>query len=101
MREYRIKFTPEAAQCISRLHPDNKRIVRNALDELRREPYAGDDLQDELAEFKSFKPGRFRIIYKVDTDLGLIKVFYAGHRRDVYDQFRLLLTQQTQKLGTI
>jgi mRNA-degrading endonuclease RelE of RelBE toxin-antitoxin system len=92
MKEYRVRFTPEAAQCISRLHPDNKRIIRDALDELKHEPYAGDDLQDELAEFKSFKPRRFRIIYSVDDDNRVIHVFYVGHRRDVYDQFRLLLT---------
>jgi mRNA-degrading endonuclease RelE of RelBE toxin-antitoxin system len=92
MKEYRVRFTPEAAQCISRLHPDNKRIIRDALDELKHEHYAGDDLQDELAEFKSFKPRRFRVIYSVDDDNRVIHVFYVGHRRDVYDQFRLLLT---------
>jgi len=92
-KEYLVRFTPEAAHFISRLHPDNKRIIRNALEDLRRAPYAGDDLQDELAEFKSFKPGKFRIIYTVDDDHRFIQVFYVGHRRDVYDQFRLLLAK--------
>jgi mRNA interferase RelE/StbE len=92
MKEFRVRFIPEAAQCISRLHPDNKRIIRDALEELRHEPYAGDDLQDELVEFKSFKPRKFRIIYSVDDGNRVIHVFYVGHRRDVYDQFRLLLT---------
>ena len=92
-KEYRVRFTPEAVQCITRLHPDHKKIIRNALDDLRRAPYAGDDLQDELVEFKSFKPGKFRIIYTVDDDHRFIQVFYVGHRRDVYDQFRLLLTR--------
>lgn len=93
MTEYRVRFTPEASLSISRLHPDNKRIIRDALDDLRHEPYAGDDLQDELAEFKSFKPKRFRIIYTIDDDNRTVHVFYVGHRRDVYDQFRLLLTK--------
>lgn len=93
MKGYRLRFTPEAAQCISRLHPDNKRIIRDALDKLRHAPYAGDDLQDELAAFKSFKPGRFRILYSVDDDDRVINVFYVGHRRDVYDQFRHLLSK--------
>jgi mRNA-degrading endonuclease RelE of RelBE toxin-antitoxin system len=92
MKEYRVRFTPEAAQCISRLHPDHKRIIRDALDPLRHEPYAGDYLQEELAEFKSLKPKRFRIIYTVD-DQQMVKVYYVGHRRDVYDQFRLLLNK--------
>ncbi len=93
MKEYRVRFTPEAAQCISRLHPDHKRIIRDALDQLRQGPYAGDDLQEELAEFKSLKPKRFRIIYTVDDDHQMVKVYYVGHRRDVYDQFRLLLNK--------
>lgn len=93
MTEYRVRFTPEASLSISRLHPDNKRIIRDALDDLRHEPYAGDDLQDELAEFKSFKPKRFRIIYTIDDDNRTVHIFYVGHRRDVYDQFRLLLTK--------
>jgi mRNA interferase RelE/StbE len=91
MKEYRVRFTLEAAQCISRLHPDHKRITRDALGQLRHGPYAGDDLQEELAEFKSLKPKRFQIIYTVDDDHQTVKVYYVGHRRDVYDQFRLLL----------
>jgi len=58
---------------------------------LRHGPHAGDDLQEELAEFKSLKPKRFRIIYTVDDEHQMVKVYYVGHRRDVYDQFRLLL----------
>lgn len=95
MKKYRLRFTPEAAHGISRLHPDNRRLVREALDELRQDPYTGDDLQDELAGFKSFKPKRFRIIYRIDEDHRVIQVFYVGHRRDVYDQFRLLLNRLT------
>jgi mRNA-degrading endonuclease RelE of RelBE toxin-antitoxin system len=95
MKKYRLRFTPEAAHCISRLPPDNRRLVREALDELRQEPFAGDDLQDELAGFKSFKPRRFRIIYTIDDDQRVIQVFYVGHRRDVYDRFRLLLNRLT------
>ena len=93
MKECRVRFTPEAAQCISRLHPDHQRIIRDALDQLRHRPYAGDDLQEELAEFKSLKPKRFWVIYTVDDDHQMVKVYYVGHRRDVYDQFRLLLNE--------
>ena len=93
MKEYRVRFTPEAVQCISRLHPDHKKIIRDAIDQLRHEPYAGDDFQEELAEFKSFKPKKYRIIYTVDNDNQVVQVYYVGHRRDVYDQFWLLLAK--------
>lgn len=93
MKAFRIRFTPEAAQCISKLHPDQKKIIRDGLDQLRQEPFAGDDLREELAEFKSYKPKKFRTIYSVDPENQIIQVFYVGHRRDVYDQFRRLLTK--------
>jgi mRNA interferase RelE/StbE len=92
MKEYRARLTPEAAQFISRLHPDNKKVIREAIDDLRKMPYAGDELQDDLNGFKSYKPRRFRILYKIDEENGFINVFYVGHRRDVYDQFRRFLT---------
>jgi len=91
MKSYRIRFTPEAAQGISRLHPEHKKIIRSALDRLRSDPFSGDDLQGELSEFKSVKPRRFRIIYRVDENHGLVQVLYVGHRRDVYEQFRRFL----------
>jgi mRNA interferase RelE/StbE len=91
MKEYRIRFTPEAALSVSRLYPDHKKIIREAFEELKQAPSSGDDLQGDLSGFKSFKPKRFRIIYKVDDETRFINVFHIGHRRDVYDQFRIIL----------
>ncbi len=91
MTGYRVRFTPEAARLVARLHPENKKIIRDALDTLRENPFAGDDLQDELSGFKSFKPKRFRILYTVDESDPMIQVYYVGHRKDVYEKFRLLL----------
>jgi mRNA-degrading endonuclease RelE of RelBE toxin-antitoxin system len=93
MRGYRIRFTPEASQCIARLHPEHKRTIRAVLDLLRGDPHSGDDLQGELSAFKSLKPKRFRIIYNVEDESRVVRVYYVGHRRDVYDQFRRLLTK--------
>lgn len=93
MKGYRLRITPEAGQGITRLHPEHNKIIRAALDRLRNDPYCGDDLQGELSEFKSFKPKRFRIIYNVAEDQKIVRVYYVGHRRDVYEQFRRLLTK--------
>ncbi|MBW2194354.1 MAG: type II toxin-antitoxin system RelE/ParE family toxin [Deltaproteobacteria bacterium] len=88
-----VRFTPEAARLISRLHPDIKKMIRSAIDELRVNPHLGDELQDDLLDFKSYKPRRYRILYKMNQDENTIDVYYVGHRRDVYDQFRLLLKE--------
>jgi len=96
MKTYSIRFTPEAARLLSTLHPDNKKLIKAALHELKINPYLGDELQEELFSFRSLKPKRYRIIYRVDDENKIIKIFYIGHRRDVYEKFRLLLYKMTE-----
>jgi len=91
MRDLRIRFSPEAGRFIAKLHPENRKIIRQALDQIRRNPYSGHDLQEELSGFKSFKSKRYRIIYKVEERSSSIDIYVVGHRRDVYEQFRVLL----------
>jgi len=88
---FKIKFTPEAGTLLSKLHPENKKLIKSSLKELCQNPDSGDDLQGELSGFKSCKPKRYRILYEIDEENSLIQVYYVGHRKDVYEQFRLLL----------
>jgi len=95
MKDLRIRFAPEAARFIEKLHPENRKIIRQALDQIRRNPYSGHDLQEELSGFKSVKSKRYRIIYKVEERSSSIDIYVVGHRRDVYEQFRALLKSLT------
>ena len=92
MKNLRLKFTPEAARLIAKLHPEGKKLIKTGLDELRQNPFLGDDLQQELSGFKSLKIKRYRILYAVDEEEGVIQIYYVGQRRDVYEQFRDLLS---------
>ena len=92
MKDIRLTFTPEAAKLLSRLHPESKKLIKAGLTELRQNPYLGDDLQHELSGFKSYKIRRYRILYDINEEEGVIQVYYVGHRRDVYEQFRDLLS---------
>ena len=93
MISYKIRFTPEAAALFSKLHPENKILIKTAFQQLLRTPYLGHDLQEELSGFKSFRIKRYRILYKVNEVEQVIEIYYIGHRKDVYDQFRRLLNQ--------
>jgi mRNA interferase RelE/StbE len=95
MRGFRIRLTPVAAGFIAKLHPENGKIIRQALDEIRRNPHSGYDLQEELSGFKSFRAKRYRVIYKVDEVGHSIDVYLVGHRRDVYEQLGVLLRRLT------
>jgi mRNA-degrading endonuclease RelE of RelBE toxin-antitoxin system len=88
-----MRYTPEAAGHISRLHPEIKALIRIAIDELRANPFLGDDLQGALFGFKSCKPRRYRILYKFEEEGNTIDVYYVGHRRDIYERFGQLLRE--------
>lgn len=95
MRNLRVRFTPEAGALLAKFHPENKKQIKAAIKELRQDPDAGGDLQEELSGFKSYKSKRYRIIYKLNEAENVIEIYYVGHRRDVYDQFRRLLNKLT------
>ncbi|MBW1717583.1 MAG: type II toxin-antitoxin system RelE/ParE family toxin [Deltaproteobacteria bacterium] len=93
MKRFRIRFTPEASRLISKLHPETKKMIKSALDGLKATPYAGSPLQGELSGFRSMKIKRYRVLYCVNEEEAYIEVLYVGHRRDVYEQFRVLLSK--------
>ena len=91
MKNIRLKFTPEAARLLAKLHPESKKHIKAGLNELRQSPYQGDYLQQELSGFKSYKIKRYRVLYDIKEEEEVIQVYYVGHRRDVYEQFKDLL----------
>ena len=95
MTTFKIRFTANAAELFSKLHPENKKLIKFALNELRQAPYSGHDLQEELSGFKSYSSKRYRILYKVNDEEHIIEVYYIGHRKDIYEQFRRLLNRLT------
>ena len=95
MINFKIRFTPEAARLFSKHHPENKKHIKKAIQKIRKNPYAGHDLQEELIGFKSYKSQRYRILYKLNEPENFIEIYYIGHRKDVYEQFRRLLNRLT------
>ena len=89
----RVRFTPEVAELLSRFHPENKKLIKAAIKELPQDTCSGCDLQEELSGFKSYKSKRYRILYRLNEEENAVEIYYVGHRRDVYDQFRLLLNK--------
>ncbi|MGQ0653561.1 MAG: type II toxin-antitoxin system RelE family toxin [Betaproteobacteria bacterium] len=86
----RLRFADAAAEAIRHLHPHGKRKVRAALKLLASQPEAGKALKDELAGLRSFRVGRFRIVYGLQAP-GLVDIVAFGPRELIYEQTRRLL----------
>ena len=80
MRQLRVP--DDVASLIRGLHPDLKRRVRSALDDVLTDPGIGKALRDELAGLRSCRVGRFRIVYRVV--MTVIEVVAIGPRRTIY-----------------
>ena len=77
----RLRIPHEVAALIRGLHPVLKRKVRAALQTLLRDPCGGKALRNELQGLRSYRVGRFRIIYRLARDVELVAF---GPRDSIY-----------------
>ena len=91
----RIRIPAEVADLVRSLHPQIKRKVRAALDEILKNPVSGKQLQGELAAFRSFRIGKIRIIYREKA--GILEVVAIGRREVIYYETTLLVRQSPNK----
>ena len=94
MRSYRVRYTPEVATRIRRLHPEVKKEIREAVGTLLATPFSGHELQFELSGYRSFRVRTYRIIYRINDDEATIDGVFVGQRRTVYEELRALLHEQ-------
>jgi mRNA interferase RelE/StbE len=83
---YRVEFVPKAVDDLQRL---DKTIAQRILGKLKWLSQCLDDLTPEIlaGEFKGLyklRVGSYRVIYTVNRDDRLLKVYLIGHRRDIY-----------------
>ena len=93
MKKWKMRFTPESSRLLSKLHPENKKLIKQVLTELLQNPHTGKDLQEELSGFKSLRLKQYRIIYNIDEGKKFVQIYHIGRREDVYEQFKRLLLE--------
>lgn len=91
---YRLKLSEETRSLVQHLHPELKRKVRAALEQILQDPYSGKALREELEGLRSFPVGRFRIIYR--PSLRTIEIVAIGPRKNIYEETLRLIRQEEQ-----
>jgi len=72
------------------MHPQLKRKIRAALDEIIHNSVCGKQLKLELVGLRSYKVGRFKIIYRSTPDK-TIDLVAAGPSKTIYEEtYRLI-----------
>ena len=89
-RRYKLKASDDTAAFTRDLHPQIKQKIRAALKIILENPDAGKALRDELAGLKSFRVGKFRIVYRM-VQRNIIEIVTIGPRKTIYEEtYRLL-----------
>lgn len=92
MKRYDILYTPSAARMIRKLSPDIRGVCKNAIEHIAENPYAGKQLKAPLDELRSFRTSSYRIVYHVEEKKITIIIVAVGHRRDIYEKLRRMLS---------
>ena len=86
----RLRVPDQIVSLIRRSHPVIKKKLRAGLEYIQKEPEAGKSLKEELEGLKSFRVGRFRIIYRISTEK-IIEIVAIGPRKTIYEEtFRMI-----------
>jgi len=94
MVKARIRLGTQVTEFISKLPPEPKRALRQALRGIDQGKSDVKLLEGKLTGFSRLRSGRIRVTYQeriVDRELQ-IYCFYADYRSTVYDVFEQLLT---------
>ncbi len=82
---HQLRIPDEVARLIRGLHPTIKKKVRAALQAIIETPSCGKPLKEELAGLRSYRMGRFRIVYRLAEDRS-IEIVAVGPRHCIYEE---------------
>jgi mRNA interferase RelE/StbE len=95
-RPYKVRSPDALARLIRHLHPQIKRKLRAAVEQIAADPHSGKALKDELTGLWSFRVGRFRLVYRVTGARALELVAFGG-RKTIYEETYRLIARQTRR----
>lgn len=87
----KLKVPEETAATVRSLHPELKRKIKTALQTILTYHQAGKMLKEELEGLRSFRVGKFRVVYRALNKEKLIEIISIGPRKTIYEEtWRLL-----------
>ena len=90
---YKFRVPAHLVNLISTLHPELKKKLRRALNNIITDPFCGKSLKDELEGLRSLRVSRFRIIYRIEAKE--IQIVAIGPRSNIYQETYRLIKKET------
>lgn len=93
--KYSLASSEELRDFIRHLPPELRQKVRQALGEIVQNPKSGKELTDELKGLRSYRIGRIRIVYRLESQT--INLITVGPRKTVYQKAALEIKRQLEE----
>ena len=91
----KLRVPRHVADFVRHAHPQLKRKIKASLEAILADPDSGKLLTAELAGLKSFRVGRFRIVYKVLLARKEVQVVAIGPRSSIYEETLRRVAKET------
>jgi len=91
-----LKVPDEVVDFLRGLHPRIKTKIKEGLRIILTDPNSGKVLHEELSGLRSFRVGRFRIIYRV-AKRNVLEVIAVGPRERIYEETYRLVRKEVRK----
>lgn len=92
--KYNIELAPLAVRQLKKLPEQLKRDIVNKLEKLNPElPHPAIKKLAGMDDLYRLRIGDHRVIYKVEHNVLLILVLKVGHRKDIYNNLKSLITK--------
>jgi len=89
----KLRIPDEVGSLIRSLHPDLKRKIKAGVQRILDNAESGKMLKDDLSGLRSFRVGKFRIIYR--NSKAMIEIIALGPRKTIYEEtLRLVRTRR-------
>jgi mRNA interferase RelE/StbE len=92
----KLRIPEKVVGLIRNTHPELKRKIRTALENIQEKPHSGKQLKDELIGLRSYRVSRFRIIYRIYSSK-VIDIITIGPRRIIYEETYRLIKKDEKK----
>ena len=88
----KLRMPEDVAALVRSMHPHLKKKIKAAFDILLRKPQAGKALKEELSGLRSFRTGKYRVIYGI-SDRKELDIVAVGPRERIYEDTYLLISK--------
>lgn len=83
---YKVAIHQKAVNVLKKLDPKIESEVKEQLKALQETPEGGKHLK--YCDFWSLRIGDYRAIYEIDEEKKTVFVYFIGHRKNVYTDFK-------------